>query len=161
MPNNYPVNNPSNACGTTSKCGGCVYKLICDRSPYCRIKNNSTNLDLSPVTNELTQFESAMGKELKTISANMNTVGSNLNVLNNNINNIGTAISEINTKLDEILSKLSSSKVELDDTVQSVDAEEVTEDEQGIVPFTNASDDTVLVQKKNIFGKTKWVEEKK
>lgn len=83
--------------------------------------------------------------------------------VNNRINEVNTllsdkidsAVSEINLKLDNILDKLSNLG-----TSNIVDMDSF--DSNGLVPYnTSSNDETVLVEKKGIFGKTKWVEEKK
>lgn len=154
-----PQNNTYN-CGTPNKCSMCMYKLICDRSPFCCIKNNGGSCDLTPIINELSQLETSMSNEFSNINTNINSIGATINTLNNSINSIGEAINTMSTKIDEILSKLNTTNTISGNAVPTVDAEILSENEQGLVPVSN-NNETVLVQKKSVFGKTKWVEEKK
>ena len=144
-------------CGTPNKCYTCLYKLICERSPFCCIKNSSS-CDLTPIVNELSQLETAMANQFSNINTNINSIGSTLNTVNSSINSIGAAINEINSKLDEVLSKLENTNSV--NSIPVANAETFSGEEQSLIPVTNESD-TVLVQKKSMFGKTKWVEEKR
>lgn len=151
-------NNPNNShsCGTVNKCSMCLYKLICERSPFCCIKDSGGNCDFTPIVNELSQLEIAMANEFSNINKNIIENTTNIDAKLDNLTDFAKGI---NNKLNDIISKLNSLSSVSSNEIQTVNAEILPETEQGLVPFSN--DDTVLVQKKNVFGKTKWVEEKK
>ena len=69
------------SCGTPVKCGSCLYKLICERSPFCCIKNNST-CDLTPVMNALSQLQQVLENDLSVLLTNINSVGASVNAAN-------------------------------------------------------------------------------
>ena len=152
--NSFSSNNNHCGCGSTPKCSMCLYKLICDKSPYCCI-NNSCNCDFTPIQNAINQLESEMSNGFSNLNTNINSVGALLNVVNNSINSIGAATNEINSKVDEILTKLPSTNVE-SESAEKIESQMLPV-ESNIIP-TSKGNDTVLVEKKNIFGKTKWFE---
>lgn len=136
------------SCGTPVKCGSCLYKLICERSPFCCIKNNST-CDLTPVMNALSQLQQVLENDLSVLLTNINSVGAAVNAANESLNSIGSVVNEINSKLDNMQNV----------SLNSNNSNGLVEASSSVVPYSD--DETVLVQKKGIFGKTKWVEEKK
>ena len=147
-------------CGTINKCSMCVYKLICERSPFCCIKNGgSGTCDLTPVLNAINQLGEAINNKFTNTDANIASIGAALNTMNSSINSIGAAINESNAKLDEILSKLNTSAT-VTNAIDVSNIEDIKDGENGIIPYSSEPD-SVLVQKKTMFGKTKWVEEKK
>lgn len=156
QPNNM---QQANACGTTAKCMGCMYKLICPRSPFCCLGNGGST-DLTPVLQAISNLSSSIsdafagqGAAINGLDSKLNSIGAALNILNENVNSIGALLNTVNATVNEINSKITTSAT----TVETIQPEEA--EAQGIVPFEG--NDTVLVEKKGIFGKSKWVEEKR
>ena len=178
---NQMSNVNSYGCGTTAKCSCCVYKLICPRSPYCTIINNGNNnyeTQLLALTQLIAQsFDNQNNLTTQSFENQNNIMKQSFNEQNDNntqslsnqsdlikeccnkvidsINNLSTQINE----LQDYIKKNCCKKNENDNSVISNDNIEPIKD----IALYNAQEnnDTVLVEKKNIFGKTKWVEEKR
>lgn len=168
-------------CGNIPRCSICMYKLICPKSPFCCISNSGC--DLTPVLSAISQLSSTMSSNfsglnssIENLQTSINSIGATLNTMNSSINSIGSVVNDINTKCDEILSKLPAtvqnasvfsvdnnapqSNIEPKDSdVTPVEAELVNPN--SLATYSASEPETVFVQKKGLFGKTKWVEEKK
>lgn len=156
---NPAVNIQNNGCGTISKCSGCMYKLICDKSPYCVLGNDKDTDKYKEIQEQLSNIMSG----LSTINNNVMALDIHNQKILSAIDVLQNTINSVEEKTDKILKKIKDKK---DDTEECLDnnIEEVSKlnvDSSDIVPYTEQSQDaTVLVEKKNIFGKSKWVEKK-
>lgn len=168
---NQQIRAGSNECGTANKCVVCNMRFICAHSPYCCVhdKKDSENVDLTPINEKLSdlsdkvQYQSQafpiIGNAIDGINAKIESLNSGLEKLSELVqiirDDIKTFNSESSDKLSDILNKVN----EKSDNMYNV-SEEINSE---LVPYNTESNnnDTVLVEKKNLFGKTKWVEEKK
>lgn len=160
------INNiQNNGCGTINKCSVCNFKLICDKSPYCMI-NKINNVDL-------TQSFEPLKNQLDSVMSGLSTINNNLMVIDSGNKNILLNISKINeslvslgnniTELNDIISKslkvINENSDESKDVADDTTVENYDINNSDVVPYANEPD-TVLVEKKSIFGKSKWVEKK-
>lgn len=165
-----PNNLQSNSCGSINKCSDCMYRLICPISPFCSIGNSSSGTSSTDTNSVL----SAINEGFSGQSSNLQSLISMIQTLSNRLNEMNSTINELNTKIDDINSKITSvqpssiSTMSLDSSdVDIYPPQEINSnsdsnyalDNQGIIPY-NPKEGTVLVEKKGLFGKTKWVEEK-
>lgn len=135
-----------NSCGTVAKCSGCIYRLICPISPYCSIKNVSQSSNFDAVSMQ------------KGIDSQFESLNSGLVNMDFGIKDIVNSINNINSRLEDIYSKLD--KINTQEPVNYNYVEETQDGENnGLVPYSKENQ-TVLVEKKGLFGKSKWVEEK-
>lgn len=164
-------------CGTVNRCVGCSMKYVCAKSPYCCISNNGSSIDLAPMLNAISELSNTVSQQsqlLTTIASMINKIDNEIKTINTNITELSTSItsnlSDLTNKIDtnqtsndskltEILNKLpSSANAEPVSLLSGIDSM----NDSGLVPYSANSDkETVLVEKKGMFGKTKWVEEKK
>lgn len=160
------INNiQNNGCGTINKCSVCNFKLICDKSPYCMI-NKINNVDLTqsfePLKNQLDSVMSG----LSTINNNLMVIDSgnknillNISKINENLVSLGNNITELNDIISKSLKVINENSDEIKDVTDDTTVENYDINNSDVVPYTNEPD-TVLVEKKSIFGKSKWVEKK-
>ena len=156
----FGQNSNSFGCGTANKCSVCLYKLICDRSPFCCIKKETESCDFTPIINIISQLDNSISNELSNKNISIDNINNNIELLNNRFDEIVSYINSMNSKMDDILAKFEDSNIFYNNENIISNAEVLSENEKGIVPFEN-NNDPVLVQKKDIFGRTKWVEEKR
>lgn len=165
-----PNNLQSNSCGSVNKCSACMYRLICPISPFCSINNSSGGTNSTNINSVLNVINEGFNAQ----STNLQNLISMVQILSNSLNEMNNTINELNTKIDDINSKITSvqpssiSTISLDSSdveiyppqeINSNNDNNYTLDNQGIIPY-NPKEGTVLVEKKGLFGKTKWVEEK-
>lgn len=184
--NSLPQNSGYCQCGAIPRCSVCMYKLICPKSPFCCISGG--NCDLTPVLSAISQLNSLVTSNFSTTNSNISnlqtdisSIGATLNTMNNSINSIGAVVNEILSRLPDtanasVLSvdpNVSNDTILMSETpiseqntsgnieepVTPVTAEFV--EPNSLTTYTPKDSDTVLVQKKGLFGRTKWVEEKK
>ena len=144
--------NNSNYCNT-SKCITCNFRFVCASSPYCCVKFDSSN---SVGNSEVIENLSNRIEELeKFITGFVNSQASIVSGVLEEFKNINSNIDSINNAISES-SKIISEKIEF--TKDNITSENSSQ----IVPFPNETEDkNVLVEKKGMFGRTKWVEKKK
>lgn len=151
--------NNQNGCGCgVNKCMNCTWCLICAKSPYCCINGGGSCADTQKILDAISNLSQDLAETTSTI---LSTIGTGFTFVNNHIDtiatsintNVDTKIAGIDTKLDEILSRLP--------VVNNISATDI-EAQGAIVPFDASVSDSepVLVEKKTLFGKTKWVEQK-
>lgn len=173
-------------CGIASKCSVCMYKLICPKSPFCCI--SGSGCDLTPVLSAISQLNSLVTSSFSTtngdiasLQTDISSIGATLNTMNESINSIGATVNEIlarlpataNASVFSVDPNVSSNTVlmsempisnqnvsnDIEEPVTPMTAEVV--EPNSLATYVPKDNDTVLVQKKGLFGKTKWVEEKK
>lgn len=167
--------NDYSLCGTVSKCSSCNMKLICYKSPFCSIReNNSTNsfkynediinqlYAISENTNgninNMNEYFNKIISVLSDLSGNIQDIIKNTSQINDILNNI----EQINKSISELNNKIGSTGVyNINDYVSNNEnaTTDVSNNKNEVAVFDNQAE--VLVQKKGLFGKTKWVSEKK
>ena len=154
------MNIQNNGCGTISKCSGCMFKLICDKSPYCALKDNNNDSEIyQNIQEQLTNIMSGLStvnNNIMAVDTNDQKIDSAINSLQTSINliseNINKSLSNINTQLEVLNEKLANN---------TNGVVNVSPNGSDVVPYTDENQDaTVLVEKKNMFGRSKWVEKK-
>lgn len=151
------LNGVQNSCGknTSVKCATCNLKFICSKSPHCNFTHIDDNFDAISkfISGFYNQYQNDMSIEkdvLVQIQQNSNLQEIKLSEIKNDYDN---KYIELNKKLDEIINKLLQSNCDYNN--DSVDIE---------VPNSNSlevyNNSKTYVEKKNLFGKTKWVEDK-
>lgn len=153
-------------CGTANKCMNCNMMYMCARSPYCCFRNNNMDMaqpDLTPLQNAVSGLSGTVAQQAQDIDllkSNIHEISERINLLNasmsNLVNTMGSEMNKLASKIDSIQSKESVQTNPVDETF------DIKNENSSIVPYSKGNnEDTVLVEKKGIFGKTKWVEEKK
>ena len=149
---NFSTQSSQDNCGCgTSRCAYCKMKFVCARSPYCCV-GSCPDVDLTPVLTAITDGIASINTHVTTFE---NTTLNNFSQVNTHTDAVvgalqqvvETGFTSINTKLDQIISLLPTAPV---NPVNLMSAE------TGLVPATYnvlPDDGTVLVEKKNIFGK--------
>lgn len=165
---------------SNGRCNNCAFALICNKSPYCVLNNlNNIQTDLSPVVQTVDEKLYAVTSNMSELNNNIGTVNVSYEQIVDSINNLNKVLENmklllnnkfesINTQLNNMLidfeNKINdtNSKIEAINTNDSVlISNSVENTENAVTPYTNqANDATILVEKKNIFGKSKWVEKK-
>lgn len=136
-------NNGIAPCGTMARCCCCNMRLICAKSPYCVI-GGSSDKDLEEIKTLLT-----------TLTANVATVQETSNII---MTELGEFRQDTQTKLDEIYTKVENINTA---SGQSMPVEVVEDDSKSLAVLNPKEEETILVEKKGLFGKSKWVEQKK
>lgn len=155
-----------NNCGSANKCSSCNMKLICARSPFCCVCNTSSqstsNLDLSPIESKIDDLFIDINNSIVSIEGNNN---SNMQTLANNLNGkIIELQNSFNAQVVELSHKLQSIVETIENVTSTINSSGVsvlstqanTSTESGLVPASYSvipDNGTVLVEKKNIFGK--------
>lgn len=175
------LNNGMAPCGTMSRCCCCNMRLICAKSPYCVINSGSGSSDkkleeIETLIQQLIQSQTQALADFETkaiaAQASLNTITANIATLQTTSDNLTTTFGEFaqdtKTKLDEIYAKVenipatSTTSINDLDTQVDVDSSDVSEDDsKSLAVLKPKEDDTILVEKKGLFGKSKWVEQKK
>ena len=160
-------------CGTASRCSVCMYKLICPKSPFCCI--SGSGCDLTPVLSAISQLNSLVTSSFSTtngdiasLQTDISSIGATLNTMNESINSIGATasvfsvdpnVSSNTVLMSEMPISIQNVSNDIEEPVTPMTAEVV--EPNSLATYVPKDNDTVLVQKKGLFGKTKWVEEKK
>lgn len=156
------LNSVQNSCGTSgNRCATCNYKFICSKSPYCTTAHINDNFD------NLAKFISVFYKDYQTNSESQTAVNTQiqqgLSAQEIKISELKTKLedccSELNTKLDKILEKLSEKQNNMVNTENENDNPQVEVLDKNELELYGPNAEH-YVEKKNIFGKTKWVKEK-
>lgn len=179
------LNNGMAPCGTMSRCCCCNMRLICAKSPYCIINGGSGSSDkkleeIEALIQQLIQSQAVVTQALADLETkataaqtSLNTITTNIATLQTTSDNLTTTFGEFaqdtKTKLDEIYAKVENIPVTRTtsindlDTPIDVDSSDVSEDDSKslVVLKPKETEDTILVEKKGLFGKSKWVEQKK
>ena len=176
------INNGMAPCGTMSRCCCCNMRLICAKSPYCVINSGSGSSDkkleeIETLIQQLIQSQSVAVQSLADLETktdasqtSLNTITTNLATLQTSVDNLTTVFGEFaqdsKTKLDEIYAKVENIQPATPtnefDTPIDVDASDVLEgDSKSLAVLSPKEEETILVEKKGLFGKSKWVEQKK
>lgn len=157
---NPTMNIQNNGCGTISKCSGCMFKLICDKSPYCALKDNNNDSETyQNIQEQLTNIMSG----LSTVNNNIMAVDINDQKIANAIDLLQTSVNLISENVNKLLSNTNAQLEALNENLANNTNGIINVSPSGsdVVPYTEENQDaTVLVEKKNIFGKSKWVEKK-
>lgn len=164
------MNNTMN-CNSNGRCSTCTMSLVCSKSPFCSLnKTKEKDVVLEPIINAVGSGFSNINSKMNDFSnyfvaldtivskenSDIGQLKTSVQMLIDNINILSTEISDINSKLSKLLD--SGATV---NTISENIPQDINESE-GIVPYSNESKETpVLVEKKGLFGKSKWVEEKK
>lgn len=184
--NSLPQGSGYCQCGTVPRCSICMYKLICPKSPFCCISGG--NCDLSPVLSAISQLNSLItsnssniNSAISNLQTDISSIGATLNTMNDSINSIGSVVNEILSRLPATTdaSAMSINSADTNNAVlmsesavsnqKSLDNsnEQITPmtaefvEPNSLATYSPKDSETVFVQKKGLFGKTKWVEEKK
>lgn len=167
-----------------------MYKLICPKSPFCCISGGGCDLTpvlsaISQLNSLITSNFSTTNGNISNLQTDISSIGATLNTMNQSINSIGSVVNEILARLPAtanasvlsvdpnevsnsvsepaLMSNVSVARQNIsentDETPVAMSAEPV--EPNSLSTYIPKSNDTVLVQKKGLFGKTKWVEEKK
>lgn len=176
------LNNGMAPCGTMSRCCCCNMRLVCAKSPYCVINSGSGSSDkkleeIETLIQQLIQSQAVVTQALAdletksdTAQASLNTITTSIATLQTTSDNLTTAFGEFaqdtKTKLDEIYAKvenINSVSTQSLDAPIDVDSSDVSEDDSKSLAVLKPKDEeeTILVEKKGLFGKSKWVEQKK
>lgn len=139
----------NNSCSNT-KCSTCNLKLICASSPYCLINESSTQS-----VNDIQQLKSELYAQINTI----NSMIEQFNQMNLSITSVEKSLSNLSQSVDSI-KNVAESINQPQVLYSSVDQNNYNEEQNKIVPYEE-KDDKVIVEKKGLFGKTKWVEQKR
>ena len=137
----------------TSKCYSCNFRFVCASSPYCVIQNINANKDNN--TQEVIKEISVI---LKSQMDAIALVFDKINSINTEVSSIEESISTLNKSINN-----ASNVAEVGIQPETVSYSEVQSNsipENQIVPF-NSEEQKVMVEKKGLFGRTKWVEEKR
>lgn len=164
-------------CGTVNKCVNCNMMYMCPRSPYCRMGNNNNmdmaQPDLTPLQNTISGLSGMVAQqsqEIDFLKSNVNEINEKINSLHMIMSNLSgsvlSGISALSSKMDGNQTKNEYKASEVPNGIvlnNSGVSQEVQMQGASMVPYSqsNANEDTVLVEKKGMFGKTKWVEEKR
>lgn len=176
------INNGMAPCGTASRCCCCNMRLVCAKSPYCVINSGSGSSDkrleeIETLIQQLIQSQSVVVQSLADLETktganqtSLNTIATNLVTLQTSVDNLTTVFGEFaqdtKTKLDEIYAKVeniqpTTSAAKFSTSID-IDASDVSEDDsKSLAVLKPKEEETVLVEKKGLFGKSKWVEQKK
>ena len=176
------INNGMAPCGTMSRCCCCNMRLICAKSPYCVINSGSGSSDkkldeIEALIQQLIQSQSVVVQSLADLETktdanqtSLNTIATNLVTLQTSVDNLTTVFGEFaqdtKTKLDEIYAKVENIQPTTSaakfSTPIDIDVSDVSEDDsKSLAVLKPKEEETVLVEKKGLFGKSKWVEQKK
>ncbi len=147
------ANNLNNSCNS-SRCSICNFRFVCASSPYCSFKNNSSNTNIDSVIKTLSQ------SQIEIYSKQMNI-----------IQDINSKIEDLSNSISNILELIKSKDLQTDtapssQTVYSgVSFEKINTEEDGspteIIPASvPQSNEKIIVEKKGLFGRKKWVEQK-
>lgn len=158
------INKPSmnNSSCSTSKCVACNFRFVCASSPHCCIDNIRSNSDNSNNTEEILKLSKKIEELESFIAGFVNSQVSVVSGILEEFKNINSNMGVINNSVSES-SKVISEKVKsVIDSIQQAKTlqEEFPESSGQIVPFDNQEEGKVLVEKKGVFGRTKWVEKK-
>lgn len=171
-------NNVLSGC-SNGKCYNCPFSLICSKSPMCILKNIINNgQDTENVENILSNIKVAMDninnnmgntyisamEQIKTIPKTLE-VETNNSELETKIQNFQNELFELYNKLSEQIeyitqriNDITTSNIQINTETQS---NSVMPKENNIIPYQNNNEEIpTYVEKKTIFGKTKWVEKK-
>lgn len=179
------INNGLAPCGTLSRCCCCNMRLVCAKSPYCVIGGGSSSSDkkleeIEALIQQLIQSQAVVTQALADLETkadaaqtSLNTITANIATLQTTSDNMTTVFGEFaqdtKTKLDEIYAKVeniqttSTTSVDNLDTPIDVDSSDVSGDGSKSLAVLKPKDEeeTILVEKKGLFGKSKWVEQKR
>ena len=177
-PQRYFVN-----CNNNRRCSSCLYRSTCRFSMFYNmnntqipIKNTQSTTNNTENTVDISQFSTSRSistpvendKNNIDIESYINKISDNIFMFVSIIENVNSYINQINSKLDElssIVSNNNSSILKEEDknniSIQSFNTDSNNKDNLSIAPVENNESETILVQKKGLFGRTKWVEEKK
>lgn len=156
------LNSVQNNCGANgNRCAVCNYKFICSKSPYCTTAHIGDNFD------NLAKFISAFYKDYQTSAENQKAVEVQLQQtssaqeikISELKTELDTCYTELNTKLDKILQTLTTKDVNSSLSENGTDNSEVEVLSKNELEVYDPNAEH-YVEKKNIFGKTKWVKEK-
>lgn len=150
------ITNSSNYRCNTSKCVTCNFKFVCASSPYCVIHNNTNNSISESSINTIVQNQS------KIYSSQVEMIQG----LNNNINEIYKSLSLCLDSINKISERLdnleNNQEISTEESTNVKDAQYTEIENSQIVPFSSElKEEKVMVEKKGLFGRKKWVEEKK
>lgn len=147
------ITNSSNYGCNTSKCVTCNFKFVCASSPYCVVHNTLNNSTSDNAINAIIQNQS------KIYSSEIDMMQS-LNSKIEDISNILSSVVNSINKINEDLYNLNTEKENIEDKQELKDVEYKESENSQIVPFS-VPQEKVMVEKKGLFGRKKWVEEKK
>lgn len=178
------INNGMAPCGTMSRCCCCNMRLVCAKSPYCVINSGSGSSnkkleEIEALIQQLIQSQSVVVQSLAdletkadTAQTSLNTITTNLATLQTSVDNLTTIFGEFaqdtKTKLDEIYAKVEniqltamSSSNDFDTPIDVNSSDTSEDDSKSLAVLKPKEEETILVEKKGLFGKSKWVEQKK
>ena len=179
------INNGMAPCDTVSRCCCCNMRLICAKSPYCVIDDGSGSSDkkleeIEALIQQLIQSQAVVTQALADLETKADTAQTSLNNLTNNVATVqetsnmtitvlGEFQQDTKTKLDEIYAKVeniqTASATSVDDLSTPIDVNsfDVSGDDSKSLAVLKPkeAEETILVEKKGLFGKPKWVEQKK
>lgn len=155
----------------TSKCISCNFRFVCATSPYCCVNNNASGMNnanqiLAQFFQKIDEMEKLMAGFIGNQANIISTMSEELKKIDTNMTVINEFISKLSSNVDELKDKINSSSTILQSqvstpTVNSLDNNSTNNEIMPINNTSNSKGDTVMVEKKGLFGKTKWVEEKR
>lgn len=150
--NNRNQSNISNC--NPSKCMSCNFRFVCGSSPYCSIKDNSDSSQINAqLIQRIEELEKLVAGFVNNESNIINAIMEEFKSIRANVDNINNSISKLSNDLDEKLKE---------PVVQSLDNSTDNISDSNIIPYSESNKkESVIVEKKGLFGRTKWVEEKK
>lgn len=173
-------NNTSSQGCNSGRCISCAMSLVCSKSPYCVLDGEQQNIDFisilkgtpESIYENLLSMKSGLdnntlaiaslleldSNSYNSLATKIDLLGDQISLLSHSIQGVNDRFNAIDEKLDLILSKFTESEY----IPQNGELMNASGEESGIVPYsTLANDSPVLVEKKTLFGKSKWVEQKK
>lgn len=152
-----PCNN-----GIPQKCSTCNMQFMCSKSPHCSVAHINDNFDaLSKyLSGFYNQYQNTLDTEKEIfVQMQQSTVAQNIKIseLKEDYDNKYT---ELNSKIEKILTLMQEMKSEsgVSTLMEQDTIEAPVVVQSGALELYDG--DKKYVEKKNIFGKTKWVEDK-
>ena len=129
-------------CGSLKKCQSCTLNLVCYKSPLCKIKNIGESQD--DTNKDIINYIQYLSNDIRVLNLSLQDVIKQQNT-----------ILDIMCKWEDVRSS----------TVADVDVSDKNnqEDEFALQLIDNSidkDDDKVFVEKRTLFGKKKWVQQK-
>lgn len=138
-----------NSCNN-SKCYVCNFRFVCASSPYCLLQGNSVQniKDIQDFKKEVSDLVNSQMNLVSSLLDKFNNVSSSIASVEESVLNLKKSMDDVSTKIQ-------------DQSLQTVLNTDDFNSVNQIVPFESNNEEKVMVEKKGLFGKTKWVEKKK
>lgn len=149
-----------NSCGNSSsaKCSTCNLKFFCSKSPHCSITHIDDNFDA--ISRFISGFYNQYQNDITTEKEVFSQIQQLSNVQDIKIselkNDYDSKYVELSNKLDQILFSLNNKSISNENVLLENEDVEII-NKEAIALYDGGKK---YVEKKNLFGKTKWVEDK-